>query len=393
MKKFILSVLLVLSVFTLFACKPEDENPVDDVIDTNLYTTATDALTMDFTYEGLEFIRDGIGEVTLEKCTDGDTATFRSGSNTFPVRFLGINTPESTYRIDPWGKAASAFTCDKLTNATTIVLEADGDREDGNDRYLAWVWYDGRLLNLELVEQAYTGTTGIVEKKYEDVMYNAELEVSPKDRRIWGELDPDFDYSLDGTQITIEELATHPELYEYQKVVVVGIVAAEVGIHPYLVDGSGYGIYMYLGYDNSYYVEPGNEIRVEGLNLSYFPDKETGSPQLIGFVKRNVELVSEGNVVTPRDLVVADIEVIDLGSYVRVQDITVTEIYLSPNTGDYTVTCQDAQGNEIGLHIQNVETTEFTLQLGDVLDVIGPLSRYMGQYQLELTSMNSVVIK
>ena len=84
-------------------------------------------MSIDFDYSSSEFLADGVGEVTLIHCTDGDTATFGSGGQTFALRFLGIDTPESTYRFDPWGKAASDFTCDKLTNATTIVLEADGE--------------------------------------------------------------------------------------------------------------------------------------------------------------------------------------------------------------------------------------------------------------------------
>ncbi|MCK5761459.1 MAG: thermonuclease family protein, partial [Candidatus Izimaplasma sp.] len=118
-----------------------------------LNTDYTDALVMNFTYADSNFIADGIGEVTLSRCIDGDTAIFNEGSTHFTVRFLGIDTPESTYKFDPWGKAASQFTCDKLENATTIVLEWDSGAEtrtDGNGRYLGWVWYDGRLLNLEL---------------------------------------------------------------------------------------------------------------------------------------------------------------------------------------------------------------------------------------------------
>lgn len=392
MKKLLVLLLLLIGV-TLSACTPDEDVPEE--IDTNLYTTYTDNLLMDFSYDGMEFIADGIGEVTLDKCTDGDTAQFTSGGTNFSVRFLGIDTPESTYRIDPWGKEASAYTCDKLENATTIVLEADGDRQDGYGRYLAWVWYDGRLLNLELVEQAYTGANNVSDTKYETVFYDVDFSVQETDRRVWGEQDPNFDYSLDGTQVTIEELATNPELYEQTKIVIVGIVAVEVNGDPYMVDGSGYGIYLYLGSNNSVYVAPGNEVRIEGLNLTYYPDKETGSPQLTGFNKRNIDLISEDNVVTPREIEVGDIERIDLGSYVQVRDIEVTDVYYSTNTGDFTITCEDASGNEIGLHVQSIDQNEgealFTV--GSTFDVAGPLSRYMGQYQLELSNLNSVVKK
>ena len=224
------------------------------VVDTTLNTDQTDALAMDFTYEDTNFIADGIGEVTLVSCIDGDTAIFTEGGANFTVRFLGIDTPESTYRFDPWGKAASMFTCDKLSNATTIVLEFDPatTRTEGNGRYLSWVWYDGRLLNLELVEQAFTGSKGLAGLKYEYLFYTTEFSVQDKDRRIWGEEDPDYDYSLEGIQITIEELVTNQELYIGQKVVITGIVSRNLEGHPYLQDGE-YGIYLYIGYTYTTY--------------------------------------------------------------------------------------------------------------------------------------------
>ncbi len=381
--------ILVLLVFTLSAC---DRTPEEVIIDRELNTDFTDTLAMDFTYDGLSFLDDGVGEVTLEKCTDGDTAVFKDGAVSFPVRFLGINTPESTNRIDPWGKTASEYTCDKLTNATTIVLESEGSIQDGYDRYLAWVWYDGRLINMELVEQSLTYELSSPDSKYTDIMYQAELATQVKERRIWGELDPNFDYSLEGVQVTIKELATNTVEYETSKIVVTGTIAYEVDGNPYIVDDEGYGIYMYLR-ENSVYIAVGNKVTIEGLNLTYYPDKETGSPQLVNFSKRNIVLISENNEIPVRDVDIIDLTTGDLGSYIQFQNITVTDIYLSPNTGDYTVTCEDALGNEVGLHIQNVDSTEFNLVLNDVLDVTGPLSRYEGQYQLELSNLDTVVEK
>lgn len=394
MKKLLTLVLTALLVFSLTACEDDTDEPKE--VDTNLYTKYTDETKMDFTYEGKNFLTDGVGEVTLSRCTDGDTAQFSTGSNTFAVRFLGIDTPESTYRLDPWGKAASSYTCDKLTNASTIVLESEGEKTDGNDRYLAWVWYDGKLLNLELVEQAYSGAKGLGGSKYEDLFYEVESSVQNTDRRVWGEKDPDFDYSLDGVQITIKELVTNTDEYEGMKIVLTGFVAAKGGKHPYIVDEEGYGIYLYLGYDNSVKFEVGNEVRVSGLNLSYYPDKETGSPQLVGFMKTNVELISEGNEITPRQIDLEDFVTSDLGSFVKVSNVTVTEIFESQNTGDFTVTVEDANGNEMGLHISSSvgrTTINSILAVGTTIDVTGPLSRYMGQYQLELNNLESVVKK
>jgi hypothetical protein len=58
---------------------------------------------------------------------------------------LGIDTPESTGQIEPWGKPASIYTKSKLQNAKEIVLESDEVGtpvfDSTGERYLAWVWY------------------------------------------------------------------------------------------------------------------------------------------------------------------------------------------------------------------------------------------------------------
>ena len=386
-----LGLIITVLLFALTACNDNGGKTPDDE-QKELTTEYTDATVIDFTYEGKNYLTDRVGEVTLVKCTDGDTARFRSGSSEFAVRFLGIDTPESTYRIDPWGKSASTYTCDKLTNATTIVLEAGSEMQDGYGRYLAWVWYDGRLLNLELVEQAYSNAKGTSGTKYENVIYDAELAAQATDKRIWGEIDPTYDYSLEGAPITVGELITNMDNYIGRKIEITGTVAYEVGISPYLVDESGYGIYVYIQ-ENSYKIEPGNKITITGLDLTFYPDQETGSPQLVGVYKRNVELISEGNEVAPRVIEVADIAAIDLGSFVKVEGVTVVEVYKSPNTGDYTITCEDSLGNEIGLHISSsVEQSEIDalLSVGSVVDVAGGLSRYNEQYQLEMSDLGTV---
>lgn len=99
------------------------------------------------------------------------------------------NTPE------PWGKAASAYTSAALNNAQTIVLESEGNRKDTYDRYLAWVWLDGKLHNLDLVQQAYSNAKVGRSSKYFSVFAEVEAEVAKTGRRVFGELDPSFDYS------------------------------------------------------------------------------------------------------------------------------------------------------------------------------------------------------
>ncbi|MCK5387696.1 MAG: thermonuclease family protein [Candidatus Izimaplasma sp.] len=367
-------------------------------VNIELNTDFTDALVMDFAYEATNFVADGVGEVILSRCVDGDTAIFTEGSNHFTVRFLGIDTPESTYKFDPWGKAASLFTCDKLENATTIVLEWDTGAEtrtDGNGRYLSWVWYDGRLLNLELVEEALTGSKGVGGLKYETVFYQAEFKTQDTDRRIWGEDDPDFDYSLEGIQITIEELVTNPELYVGLKVVIRGIVSRTIGQHPYVQDGD-YGIYIFSGYTYTTKLSEGNEILISGLVPTYYPDSETGGLQLTGFTRENAEVLSEGNTVTPVDKLINELTTQDVGSLLKIYNLTVVSIDENSYDDAFTITVEDEHGNTITIRKDDLVSDDITgdlFTIGTTFDIVAPLGRYESNYQLMIVSLDDVTFK
>ena len=171
------------------------------VLTTPLHLTKSDIshVKLDAEYEGKSFIDDGIGEVKLVRAVDGDTARFidpysKTMTSDFSVRFLGIDTPESTIQNEPWGKVASKFTAEKLNNATTIVLEAEGARTESYGRYLAFVWVDGVLLNLEIVQEAYSHSALSSKSKYFQVMIDASFEAKKTGRRIYGERDTTYKY-------------------------------------------------------------------------------------------------------------------------------------------------------------------------------------------------------
>ena len=157
----------------------------------------SDKLTLDMNKcVGKSFINDGVGLVTLIRAIDGDTAWFKDTitNEEFKVRFLCINTTESTMKHDPWGKAASNYTAKLLKDANFIVIESEPDnRMDIYGRYLGYVWIDGKLLNLMLVEEAYT-TSGSANSKYEEYFQEARIHAQITGRRYYGEIDPDYDY-------------------------------------------------------------------------------------------------------------------------------------------------------------------------------------------------------
>ena len=96
-------------------------------------------------------------EVTLDRCVDGDTAWFNVDGESTKVRFLYIDTPESTKEIEPYGKEASDYTKTQLTNAAKIELELN---------------VDGDLLQEQIARE------GLVEKFYDygyDYTYKNEI--------------------------------------------------------------------------------------------------------------------------------------------------------------------------------------------------------------------------
>lgn len=362
-----------------------------------LNTDETDNLALNFAYEGQSFIDDGVGEAELVRCVDGDTAHFRVGSLTFSVRFLGINTPESTAKFEPWGKAASDYTCDKLENATTIVLQADpaaGRMDSYGDRWLGWVWYDGRLLNLELVEQAYSKASGSIDTLYGELIYQVNLTVQFSERRVWGETDPNFDYSREGVQITIEELVTNQSDYVGLKVAINGIVTSKVGGAVFIQQGE-YGIYLY----NQTWapdLSVGNEVELSGLTVTYYPDEETGALQVSDYkvYDEYSTVLSRDNVVTPKTILISDITDLHIGSLLKVEHLTVTGVYES--NGAFTLTCEDSLGNTITVRKADgviAEINASTFPVGTTFTIVAPLSRYSSSYQLMLTSLDDVTIE
>jgi len=141
-------------------------------------------------------------KVKFSKCVDGDTANFIMDDKVIKVRFLAIDTPETvhpTKGVQAYGKNASEYTCTKITNAKSIVLEFDdnSDEKDKYDRYLAWVFVDKSLLQEELVSSGYAKVAYL----YGDYKYTSKLEKVQKtaqDNKVgmWADYKPEPDYTV-----------------------------------------------------------------------------------------------------------------------------------------------------------------------------------------------------
>lgn len=127
-------------------------------------------------------------EVTFVEAVDGDTARFMMDGEKITVRFLAVDTPESVHpskEVQPYGKEASNFTKEKLSNAEKIILEFDSrsDKKDKYDRYLAWIWVDGELLQELLIKEGLAKVNYIY-GQYEHLERIQKVEEEAKNNKV-----------------------------------------------------------------------------------------------------------------------------------------------------------------------------------------------------------------
>lgn len=132
-------------------------------------------------------------EVQLSACVDGDTIKIVQNQEVYTIRMLAVDTPESvhpTIGVEYYGKEASEYTCNLVTNAKKIEIEYDSnsDKTDKYNRLLVWVFIDGELLQKQLVEKGYAKVAYL----YNDYKYTKELQqvqekASAQNIGIWNE--------------------------------------------------------------------------------------------------------------------------------------------------------------------------------------------------------------
>ncbi|MFN3691667.1 MAG: thermonuclease family protein, partial [Fervidobacterium sp.] len=70
---------------------------------------------------------------------DGDTFEAQIGNKTEKIRLIGVNCPESTTTVEPFGTEASDFAKSILLNKE-VFLEFDVEYLDKYERVLAYAW-------------------------------------------------------------------------------------------------------------------------------------------------------------------------------------------------------------------------------------------------------------
>lgn len=396
-------------------------------------------------------------KVTVKSYIDGDTTHFYVptsvvSSGVLKARYLSVNTPESTGKIEEWGKTASNFTKEKLKTATEIIIESD-DRnwnwDSTGDRYLVWIWYkpqgstEFRNLNLELLQNGLAIASNSGQNRYGEICLQAIAQAKREKLYVYsGEKDPGFYYG-GAQEITLKELLSNIESYTNTLVAFNAVVTQNYnnGVYVEYYDEETekhYGMYIYYGFNLSgtgveILTEVGNECRIVG-SVQYY---ETGGTYQITDVRfreakpsdpNNIQLISQGNsasyIETDADLFLdgtvevtytttdengEEIELTKTVSYaemsygttISMKNLEVVSIYTTSNEessskGAMTLTCK-VDGRTITVRTTVLRDADDNLiteeeYLGKTINVRGVVDYFDGDYQIKVFVYSDIEI-
>ena len=387
-------------------------------------------------------------EVTVKTFVDGDTTHFNVPGDIDPdgvlkARYLAINTPESTGKIEEYGKAASRFTREKLSGAQSIVIEsetADWNADSTGTRYLCWVWYknpgdqDYRNLNIEILQNGLAKANSTANTRYGSMAQAALNQAKTMKLNLYsGEKDPDFFYG-EAVELTLRELRLNISDYEGMKVAFTGTVMQggdnSVYVETYDEDLDLYfGICIYYGFnlpgEGMEILTPGNEVRVVGT-VQYY---EAGGSWQISDVKYramkpedpgNLQKLSDGHqgafrLTDPHTFAEGMVSVeTEKGTFERpyaelamnssismenllVKSIDTTNDVRSASRGAMTLHCL-ADGQEIQIRTAVLRDKEGNLiteeaYLGKTINVRGVVSSFGDVFQFKVYSPKDITIQ
>lgn len=435
----LLAFLLILGIMlsSLVSCKVPDKGDEDKELDP--WVDHVSQLKLDRASGTLQI------EATVKSYIDGDTTHFYVDTSVCPdgvlkARYLAINTPESTGKIEEWGKAASKFTRSKLEGAVSIILESDNGKwniDSTGERHLVWVWYktaedsEYRNLNLEILQEGYAISSNASQNRYGTYCTDAIAQAIAYELFVYSEeTDPDFPYGS-AQEVTLKQLRTHIEEYEGALVAFDGVVvmnsSGSIIVEEYDEENDMYyGMTIYYGTsglngEGLEILSIGNEIRVVGI-VSYW---ETGGVYQVAGLEynrrdkdnpRNIKLISEGNeagyyevdaktftsqinVMLEEETKLFDYAGLVLNTSISMKDLKVDSVYTTPSgdsAGAMTLNCTAADGTKIDLrtivlYVGDEKVTEDYF-LGKTIDVKGFVDYFDGDYQIEIYSVNDVTI-
>ncbi len=375
-------------------------------------------------------------EARVHIYVDGDTTHFTVSDSAFPygilkARYIGVNTPESTGKVEPWGKQAARFTRERLESAAGIIVESDTGKwntDSTGSRTLVWVWYtqDGthwRNLNIELLQEGLAIANSSAQNRYGDTCMAAIAQARAAGLRVYsGERDPDFYYG-DAMEVTLRELRINAGSYDGVKVAFEGVVTVNHSNSVYVEaydeeTGLHFGMPVYYGYNLSgggmEILRAGNLVRIVGTFQYY---EAGGVWQVSGITYRmmkpddpgNIRLISSGHEIpwTETDAAVLmegvvalepdgedeafseaeeyDRAFLSLATTVTVSPLTVQGGYTTAS-GTATLWCLSG-GTEVQLYLDgalNESGVPYTVDelRGKTVSVRGIVGQHNGEYQV-----------
>ncbi len=386
-------------------------------------------------------------EVTVKTFVDGDTTHFNvptsvSSDGTLKVRYIAVNTPESTGKIEEWGKKASKFTKETLSKATSILIESDDANwnfDSTGGRVLAWVWYKTgenepyRNLNIELLQNGLAIASSSANNRYGSTAVKAIDNAKALKLNIYsGQRDPDFFYG-DAIELTLKEIRTNLVEYAGSKVAFEGNITMNSDNSVYVEEydtetDQYYGIMVYYGFNLSgeglEILNVGNRSRIVGTLQLY----ETGGTyQISGLTYRqmkpndpgNIQKIGEGYSASFREITAEefvngtktvtvgeeektfDFAELSLDTTVSMKNLLVKDIYTTSNKnsssyGAMTLTCE-VDGKKITvrtdvLYDQDGNMITAAKYNGKTIDVKGLVAYYDGSYQIKVLSDSDITI-
>jgi micrococcal nuclease len=128
---------------------------------------------------------------TVTHVVDGDTIDIQKGDQSYRVRLLGINTPETVdprREVECYGKEASEYTKDEIDGAAvSIETDPSQDMYDKYGRLLAYVYNENaEMLNRKLLANGYAYEyTYNVPYKYQKEFKSLEEFARNQKRGLW----------------------------------------------------------------------------------------------------------------------------------------------------------------------------------------------------------------
>lgn len=393
-------------------------------------------------------------EVTVKNFVDGDTTHFYvpssvSDNGMLKARYLAVNTPESTGKIEEWGKKASNFTKGKLSEAQSIIVESDDanwNLDSTGERHLVWVWYKPagsetyRNLNVELLQNGLSLASNSAENRYGETCMAAIQQAKAEKLHIHSNQDdPDFYYG-EALPITLKGLRTNIELYEGMKVAFEGTITYESAQTVYVEDYDEetdmyYGMTVYYGWNLTgtglEMMAKGNRVRIVG-SVQYYATGGTWQVSDVKYVDmrpndpNNIQLISSGH--EPAHLLTdpqtfknatVDVDVMEaldseelttktfpyaklaLGSSISMENLYVSSVYTTSNEdsaskGAMTLTCK-VNGHEISVRtivLRDADGNMITADAyrGKTINVKGIVDCFSGTYQIKVFSPDDITI-